>query len=311
MTIVMGAGVGYSPLLYRKRDEWQAIAGFLRKDAIQPKSSGSEDDKVLADYDRRISEGFSAVERALANGALDALILISADRGSQFDSSHVPQIHLQVGGEIWGDPAIRALGELPRQLRFQCDSPIAAPLIEELVRDGFDVAEAKGAFKPIGDPEQGLTPAATEAVARLAGNLPIIPISINCHVTPVMNGRRLHLFGLALSRAAGLTGKRLGILVSGGLSGDPRGRMAGWIDDVFDKWALSRIERSRSADLARVWDVASRTLRGSSTVEMRLWTVAAASLEHSNCRARVIDYMPIHHAAAGIAFVTWENSACL
>ena len=311
MTIVLGAGVGYSPLLYRKRDEWGAVAEFLRKDAIQPKSAGIEDDKVLDDYNRRIAEGFSAVERVLAKGGLDALILITADRGSQFDSSQVPQIHLQVGGEIWGDPAIQALGESPRQLRFGCDGPIAAILIEELVRDGFDIAEAKGAFKPIGDSKQGITPAAVEAAARLAGGLPIIPISINCHVAPVMNGKRLHLFGLALSRAAGSTEKRLGILVSGGLSGDPRGRMAGWVDDIFDRWALARIERGRSADLARVWDVACRTLLGGSAAEMRLWTAAAAALEHSNCRARVRDYMPIHHAAAGVAFVTWENSACL
>jgi hypothetical protein len=311
MTIVVGAGLGYSPLLYRKRDEWEAVGEFLRKDAIQPKSAGTENDEVLGDYDRRISEGFSAIEQVLAKGALDALILITADRGSQFDNSHVPQIHLQIGGEIWGDPAIRALGESPRRLRFECNDPIAALLIEELVRDGFDIAEAKGEFKPIGDPEQGLTPAAAEALARVAAGLPVIPININCHVAPVMNGKRLHLFGHALSRAAGLTGKRVGILVSGGLSGDPGGRMAGWVDDVFDKWALTRIERGRSADLARVWDVASRTLHGGSTVEMRLWTAAAASLEHSNCRARVIDYMPIHHAAAGVAFVTWENSACL
>ena len=183
MTIVVGAGVGYSPLLYRKRDEWASIAEFLRKDAIQPNSAGSENDEVLGDYDRRISHGFAAIERVLAEGALDALILITADRGSQFDDSHVPQIHLQVGGEIWGDPAIRALGESPRRFRFECNDPIAAVLIEELVRDGFDVAEAKGAFEPIGDPEQGLTPAAAEAVARLGAGLPIIPISINCHVT--------------------------------------------------------------------------------------------------------------------------------
>ncbi len=310
MTIVIGAGVGYSPLLYRTRSRWSAVAGILRKDAIQPKSAGLEDDKVLDDYDRRIAEGFSALERGIAKGDLDALILLTADRGSQFDPSHIPQVHLQVGGEIWGDPSIQALGERRERLRFACEGPIAAVLIEELVRDGFDVAEANGDFKPIGNPEQGITPAAVAAAARLAGGVPLIPISINCHVAPAMSGKRLHLFGSALSRAAGVTGKRLGILVSGGLSGDPQGRMAGWVDDVFDHWVLTRIERGHSADLARVWDVASRTLLGGGTAEVRLWTTAAAALEHSNCRARVLDYMPIHHAAAGVAFVTWESSAC-
>jgi hypothetical protein len=282
------------------------VSEFLRRGAIQPKSAGTENETTLDNYERRISLGFAALAQVIAKGDLDALIVLTADRGSQFDSSHVPQIHMQVGGEVWGNPAIAALGETPRQLNFHCEEPIAEVLIEEVVRDGFDVAEAKRTFESVGDPKQGIAPAAAEAAARLAGGLPIIPISINCHVAPVVNGKRLHLFGVALARAAALTGKRLGILLSGGLSGDPQGRMAGWIDDVFDNWMLARLERGRSADLARVWDARSRTLLGS-TAEVRLWTVAGAALEHSNARARVHDYVPIHHAATGAAFVTWED----
>jgi hypothetical protein len=309
MPIIVGAGVSYSPLLYRSRDAWGAVSEFLRQDAIQPKSAAAEDDAVLDDYHRRIAQGFSAVEQVIAKGNLDALILLTADRGSQFDSSHVPQIHLQVGGEVWGNPAVPALGETAGRIGFACDEPIAEILIEELVRDGFDIAEARRTFKPLGDPEQGITPAAVQAAKRLAGGLPIIPISINCHVAPVMSGRRLHRFGTSLSKAAALSEKRLGVLVSGGLSGNPQGRMSGWIDDVFDRWMLARIERGHSADISRVWDAATRTLLGS-TAEARLWTSAAAALEHSDCRATVHDYMPIHAAAAGIGFVTWEHASC-
>jgi protocatechuate 4,5-dioxygenase beta chain len=90
------------------------------------------------------------------------------------------------------------------------------------------------------------------------------------------------------------------------MSGDPQGRMSGWVDEVFDAWVLARLERGRSVDLARVWDVPSRNLL-SGTTEVRLWMIAAAALESAGCRARVHDYMPVHHAAAGLAFVTWEN----
>tara|TARA_R110000782_G_scaffold78276_10_gene155782 strand:- start:16934 stop:17854 length:921 start_codon:yes stop_codon:yes gene_type:complete len=306
MPIIMGAGVGYSPLLYRDRKKWGAVSEFLRNGIIQPKSAGAEDDSVLDDYDRRISDAFFTVEQVIAKSNLDALILITADRGSQFDSSHVPQIHFQVGGEVWGNPAIPNLDEPAKQLGFQCEETVAGLLIEELVRDGFDLAEARGSFRPIGDPDVGITPAAAQAAARLAGGVPIIPVSINCHVAPLIRGRRIHRFGIALSRAASLTDKRIGILVSGGLSGDPQGSMSGWIDPVFDRWVLARIERGKSEDLARVWDVPSQNLLAG-TKEVRLWTVAAAALDHSNCRATVHDYMPIHHAAAGVAFVTWEN----
>ncbi|MBP7336521.1 hypothetical protein [Niveispirillum sp.] len=306
MPIIMGAGVGYSPLLYRPRAQWEAVFRFLRKDAIQPKRSGTEDASVLDGYEARISQGFSALRQAIAGAGLDALILITADRGSQFDSSHVPQIHVQVGGEVWGDPAIAALGEAPQRHVFACEETVGDILAEELVRDGFDIAEARRAFKPVGHPGQGATPALIEAATRLAGELPIVPISINCHVAPVMTGVRIHRLGQALARAATLTDKRLGLLVSGGLSGDPQGDMAGWVDDVFDKWVLARLQRGRSADLVRVWDVPSRNLLAGTT-EVRLWTAAAAALDQAGCPARVHDYMPIHHAAAGVAFVTWEN----
>lgn len=306
MPIVVGAGLSYSPLLYRERARWGALGAHLRGDAIQPKAAADEDDAVLDDYAGRVAQGLAALERVLASQDLDALILLSADRGTQFDDSHIPQIHLQVGGEVWGNPAIEALGEAPRQLGFTCEVPVAELLIEELVRDGFDVTEARRGFKPVGDPERGMAAAAAEAADRLAAGVPLIPISINCHVPPILNGRRLHRFGTALGRLAAMTDKRIGLLVSGGLSGDPLGPMSGWVDDVFDRWALTRIERGRSLDLARVWDAASRTLIGS-TAEVRLWMVAAAALEQAGCRARVHDYMPNHHAATGVAFVSWEN----
>lgn len=305
MPIVAGAGVSYSPLLYRARTEWNAVADYLRKDAIQPRGADKEDAVALDDFDRRIASGFAAVQQAMERQKLDALILLSADRNSQFDSANVPQIHLQSGGDFWGDPSIAALGEPPRRLSFACEGPVAAMQIEELVRDGFDVAEAKGEFRPAGNPRQGATPAAIEALARLGLGLPLIPISINCHVAPVSSGRRMHRFGQSLADAAALSDKRIGVLVSGGMSGDPEGAMSGWVDDVFDAWVLSRLERGRSVDLMRVWDVPSRNLL-SGTTEVRLWMIAAAALERAGCRAHIHDYMPIHHAAAGVGFATWE-----
>jgi protocatechuate 4,5-dioxygenase beta chain len=306
MPIVVGAGVSYSPLLYRKRAAWPAVSESLRGSATQPQAAVGEVAQVLDGYESRITSGLDTLARVIAQADLAALIVVTADRGSQFDSSHVPQIHVQSGGEIWGDPAIRAIGEPPARATFECERAVAAMLAEELVRSGFDLAEAKDAFDPVGRPDVGVTPAVSEALVRLGAGLPIIPISLNCHVPPLMSGHRFHQFGRALGRAAALTDKRLGVLVSGGLSGEPGGERAGWIDDVFDRWALARLERGCSADLARVWEVPSRNLL-LGTAEWRLWTAAAAALEQAGCRAQVHDYLPIHHAATGVAFVSWEN----
>jgi Catalytic LigB subunit of aromatic ring-opening dioxygenase len=132
---------------------------------------------------------------------------------------------------------------------------------------------------------------------------------VNCHIEPSMPGCRLDALGHALATASRHSDRRIAILVTGGLSGNPAGPMSGWVDDVLDKWVLTRIQRSQSADVAQMWNVRSRTLHGTSA-EIRLWSVAATALELVGCRARILDYMPIRHAACGVAFVTWERPPC-
>ncbi|HMO74355.1 MAG TPA: hypothetical protein PKD99_01275 [Sphingopyxis sp.] len=309
MPIVLGVGLSHSPLMYRPRSRWRDISEFLVGDIVQPRSREEETEERLADYERRIGAAFGTLAGLIDAAELDALILLHADRGDVFDLSNVPQLHVQVGGEIWGDPAIADLGEEADEVRLACDDALAEVLVEELVRAGFDISEGRGLFRPLGDAGRGVTPAAAEAGRRLGGRLPVIPLHVNCHVEPVLPGPRLHRFGRALAQAAGLTEKRIGLLVSGGLSGDPHGPMAGWVDDVLDRWVLTRLVRGRSGDIAGIWDARSRTLQGSSA-EIRLWTVAGAALEEAGCRARLIDYMPVHHGAAGVGFIAWEQPSC-
>lgn len=309
MSIVLGAGLSYSPLMYRPRDRWPAISDYLVGDVVQPAAREGETEAQLADYEKRIAAAFDQLAGVIAEGNLDALILLYSDRGDVFDVSNTPQLHLQVGGDMWGDAAMPSLGEEARRTQFTCDEVLAELLAEELVRRGFDISEGRSLFRPLGDAGRGMPPAATEAGRRLGGGLPVIPLHVNCHVDPVLPGRRLDAFGRALAQAAALSGKRLGLLVSGGLSGDPGGAMAGWVDDILDRWVLTRIERGQARDVAAIWDARSRTLQGSSA-EIRLWTVAAAALEEAGCRGRVIDYMPVSHGAAGVGFMAWETPSC-
>lgn len=309
MPIVLGAGVSYSPLIYRQRSDWPDVSDFLIGEVIQPEARASESEERLADFERRICGSFDELCGIIATAQLDALILLCADRGDMFDESNVPQLHIQIGGEVWGDGAIHELNEVSRMARFECDESAAELLIEELVRAGFDVSEGRREFRPLGNAGRGIGPAVAEAGRRLGAGLPVVPLHVNCHEEPTLSGPRLHAFGRALAAAADLTDRRLGILVTGGLSGDPEGPMAGWIDDVLDEWVLARIVRAQSAALARIWAARSRTLKGNSA-EIRLWTVAAAALEEADCSARIIDYMPVHHGAAGVAFVAWEQTSC-
>ena len=56
--------------------------------------------------------------------------------------------------------------------------------------------------------------------------------------------------------------ERIAIYGSGGMSHDPDGPRAGWIDQPLDNWVFERIERNRSEELTRLFSFDSDTLRG-------------------------------------------------
>ena len=308
MPLVFGQALSYSPLLYRPRERWGAVYDALAGAATQPLSALSETAETLDGYAHRINEAFWLAAERVAFSDLDALIVVVADRGRVFDASNAPQIHLYTGDQVWGDAARPELGEAADPVAIRCAGPLAGFLAEELASHGFDVSESSGTFRPAGDPERGAGPALVEPVLRLAVNAacPIVPLHVNCHVDPCIGGARIAPLGQALSRALALVPERVGILTSGGLSGDAGGYMAGWIDDVLDRWVLERLITGRSADLARIYEVESLTLRGS-TREVRLWMLVGAAMEHAGARGRLDDYLPFHHAAGGTAFMHWED----
>src|SRR5688500_17107713 len=101
MPLVHGIGVSYSPLLYRPRSQWPKVGDFLRGAAPQPESASSETEAVLDQYSSRVSALLSGIEKSIELAKLDALVVLTSDRGSLFDASNVPQFHMQVGGEVW------------------------------------------------------------------------------------------------------------------------------------------------------------------------------------------------------------------
>jgi hypothetical protein len=119
------------------------------------------------------------------------------------------------------------------------------------------------------------------------------------------SGQRCWEIGLALADIFKDRPERIAIYASGGLSHDPFGPRAGWVDEPLDRWILERIAGNRGDELTRLFSFDSDTLRGG-TGEVRAWIAAAGA-----CRwqAKVVDYMPIHHAKAGIGFAYWPAQA--
>ena len=307
MPLVFGFGMAYSPLFYRPRSAWENVARFLTGPVPQPATAAEETPARLDELQGRLNGVLDKLTQRVRDAKLDALVVLVADHGRYFNAANVPLLHIFAGDEVWGVAGIAALSETETRTTLKCDAATGDLLLEEVVGQGFDVAESRGEFRPLGDPVRGAGAPLLEAVVRVGSGTPIVPVHLNCHSQPALPGRRANAFGAALGKALQFSEKRVGILASGGLSGDPHGPLGGWVDDVLDDWVLRRLRTGRSAEVGRIWDVESQNLVGSAA-EIRLWTAAGGAMEAVGARAEVIDYIRFHHAAVGAGFAVWETS---
>ena len=277
-------------------------------DAVQPARAGTETPDVLDDYQARIGVAFATMADRLRAAEIETVVALVADHGSIFDRSNTPQLHIQCTDDVWSNPALPALGEEPVRITLRCNADLATFLAEELVFRGFDISESRGAFVPLGDPERGLDPSLAQLVEKLTSGRDqpqLVIIHVNCHTEPAISGERMAAFGTALAAALALDPTRTALITSGGMTGDPYGYMAGWIDDVLDEWVLSRLRTGRSSQIGSIFKMDSLTLRGS-TRELRLWCAIGTAMEETQTSLRIVDYLPFHSSAVGTAFAVWE-----
>jgi len=308
MPVVLGVAVSNSPLLYRPRARWDDIYRQLIKDVTQPNRAETETAETLDDYAKRVEAGFGELQKQLVAAKPDAVVVLSSDRGRVFNDTQVPQLSVYVGEEIWGTTHHAEIGESPSDgelVTLACHTDISAWLADELTEEKFDVNISRF-FKPMGAPEDGVGQALTEPVRKLVGlTTPVVPVFINAHLQPAISGHRMPPLGAAIARVLGERDERIALVASGGLSGDPQGYLAGWVDESLDAWVLSRLRRGRSEQLGSIWDLDSNTVRGA-TAEVRQWIAVGAAMESLGARANVVDYIRFHHATVGTAFAYWK-----
>ena len=310
MPLGLGLACSHSPVLYRPRDQWERIYEQLTGALPQPKRAAEETPEVLDGFVGRIEAGFQALRQRLEAYQPDALVVFVCDQHRMFDDSHTPQLHIHNAAELWGSTRYSDLGEEESEsarVTVPCHEELAAWLVEELVWEGFDMNQSRGKFQPLGDPEGGVGHSLTDPLLKLVPKLdvPIIPLHINGHVDPAISGHRMPLLGRAIAKVFAERPERIAILASGGLTGDPRGYLAGWIDEVLDDWILARLRRGRSEELQTLWDLDSNTVRGA-TREVRTWIALGSAMEAVGAKATVVDYIRFHHATVGTAFAWWE-----
>ena len=298
-----------APSMYRPRKDWQTIYDSQTTQGIPPPNElAKETNESVDEYVARIQKGFDTLRSQLQNYRPDVVVVLGYDDGTCFSGVQVPQLCTYTGAELAGTTAIAALGENPGDhlVTLPCLPEFAWELHTGLIDRSFDIGYMQ-IQNPQGKPEYLTSSAFTRPTSVLLQGLdvPIVPIFINCHVEPTPSGHRCYAFGQALGNLLVESPAKVALLAVGGLSHDPNGDRAGWIDDKLDKWVLNHLAKGDTQRLRTLFDLDSDTLRGG-TGQVRTWLAAAAAAETRQGKATVVDYIPALRAMTGIGFAYWQ-----
>ena len=280
----------------------------LSKDVPQPPEFALETPAVLEEHARRVKAGFAALKAQIDAVKPEAIFIIGDDQNELFSSSLIPSFAMFIGDQAEGTYSITWIGEKPQDhwIKLPCHTTIAKIALNGLVERGFDFAYAEK-LVPQARPEIGIGHAFTR-VSRVLGlvesGIPIVPVFTNAYHPPLPSAARCYALGQALRDVFADRPERVAIYGSGGLSHDPRGPRAGWVDEKLDRWVLDCIAQGDDAALKRLFTPAVASF-GAGTGEIRNWVAVAGAYE--GVKATVIDYVPSRHAVTGLGFAYWKN----
>jgi len=304
----LGLAVSHAPSMFRRLEHWPKIHHVLTAGVPQPPELADETPALLQSYLDRIDNGFEVLRMQLAAFKPDVLLVIGDDQAEVFTAANMPSFCLFTCAEVHGSLNIGLIGEPEEEnhVTLRCASDLANHLLTELNRQGFGVSESRE-LKPLGRPKRGLGHAFTRPTVKVIPelNVPIIACHVNCYFPPMPSARQCYELGQAIAGALKDRPERVAILASGGLSHDPRGPRAGWIDAPLDRWVLEQLRAGNGEALCHLFEFDSDTLR-SGTGEIRSWIVVAGACNGAS--AEIVDYIPAHHAVTGLGFAYFDLS---
>jgi Catalytic LigB subunit of aromatic ring-opening dioxygenase len=305
----LGLASSHAPSMFRGVEHWAPIHRVLTDGVPQPPQITEETSEVLQSYIDRIDKGFGVLKKQIAAYKPDVLLVVGDDQGEVFTEANMPGLCLFTCAEVHGTINIALLDEPEDEnhIALRCQHELARYLLKELNRKGLEVSESKE-LKPLGRPKRGIGHAFTRPVVKVTPelNIPIIPFHVNAYFPPMPSARRCYELGQSIAVALRGRPEKVAIMASGGLSHDPRGPRAGWIDAPLDHWVLQQLKTGNGEALCHLFEFDSDTLRGG-TGEIRSWIVVAGAC--GGAPATIVDYIPAHHAVTGLGFAYWPPDA--
>lgn len=141
-----------------------------------------------------------------------------------------------------------------------------------------------------------------------AGDIPLVPVTMNCTVPPIPTPARAYEVGTILRemlRDYSTGDERVAVVATGGLSHEPGGPRYFWVDEEFDRWFLGLLKQGDHAALLRECTLERMEAAGSGgTAELLAWILALA---FTSGPAEVLAYMPAVAWRSGTGMVVWPE----
>ena len=310
MPIGLGLACSHAPNVFIPPEEWDNRYKQAILDVPQPLAAAKETLEVRKAYAARIEAAFETLRRKLAEYRPDALIMVTDDHNEMYDENLCqPSIGMFLGETGTGVLTLRSVAEDPSQsqrVTVKCDPELAKYIANELVQRDFDIAVTRTSeTHSIGKNDRGMGHGFTRTAPKIMPELdvPAVLIWLNCYFEPLPTARRCLNLGRALADICVKRDQRIAIFGTGGLSHDPRGPRAGWVDEPLDRSVLSAFADGEPERLQTLFTFNSDTLHGG-TGEVRNWLVVGGAM--GNTRATVVDYMTVHHIITGVGFAYWD-----
>lgn len=307
MPLGLGLASSHAPNMFIPPEDWERRYKQAVEDVPQPLAVAKETMEVRKEFVRRMDAAWDTQRKKIADYKPDAIVMVTDDHNETFSNASCnPTLAIHTGSTASGGLGlIRGTDTSSPTVRVQCHQELSQYLAKELVRRDFDMAiKSEDDVVALGQPDRGMGHGFTRTAPKIMPDLdiPVVLMWINCYYDPIPTAKRCLDFGAAIADVLSQRDERIAIFGTGGLSHDPRGPRAGWIDEPLDRAVLKAFADGDPYRLKSLYEIDSDTYHGG-TGEIRNWLVVGGAM--GGIKADIIDYMPIHHVITGVGFASW------
>ncbi|HKA61591.1 MAG TPA: hypothetical protein VKH83_04160 [Methylomirabilota bacterium] len=257
-------------------------------------------DRAPEDQRREARRALDEMRERLRAARPDVIVLFSNDHLLNWPINNTPEYTVGIGAEHVGPADWYDEWLALQKYRIPGHPAIARYLVNEGARRrlAFAYLREMQFDDGVSVPMHYLNP---------AGEIPLVPVTMNCTVPPIPTPERAYQVGTTLREMllAYPGSERVAVIATGGLSHEPGGPRYFSVDEEFDRWFLDLLKHGDHAALLRECTLERMEDAGSGgTAELLAWVLALA---FTRGPAEVLAYMPAVAWRSGTGMVVWPG----